>query len=250
MFFHLLSDLHAEQTHFKMNSCYKPEFKDYCLILGGDIADPTSDEYHDILEFAANNYKYVFVIKGNHECYGHTVSRTDYLIGKVCELYNNVFYLNKSSIDIDENIRVIGTTLWSNIEEDQRSDASMFISDFRCIRNWNVELNNDEHKKDVEFIVNEIKKAKQNNKQLLVITHHAPYVKGTSRPEHEGSPLSSVFATDLSHLFIDPIKVWTFGHTHNSVNMHIGTINLVANQHGLIYENNITRFNPYFHFKI
>lgn len=250
MIFHLLSDLHADQNHFDFKDCYKEEFKNNCMILGGDIADPTSDEYHHIIEFAANNYKYVFVIKGNHECYGHTISRTDYLINSICKIYTNVFYLNKSSFDIDENIRVIGTTLWTDIEEDQMSDARMFITDFRCIKDWSVENNNKEHKLDVEFINSEINKAKNDNKKLIVITHHAPYTKGTSRPEHEGSPLSSVFATDLSKLFIDPIKVWTFGHTHRSVNMNISGVQVVANQRGLCYENNITGYNPYFHFEI
>ncbi len=250
MIFHLLSDLHADQKHFDISECYKPEYKENALILAGDIADPTSDEYHDILEFAAKNYKYVFVIKGNHECYGHTVSRTDYLVSKVCELYMNVFYLNKSSIDIGEDIRVIGTTLWSDIQDDQQSDARMFISDFRCIRNWSIENNNYEHKKDVEFIKNEIGKAKIDNKKLLIITHHAPYIIGTCRKEHIGSPLSSVFATDLSHLFENPVKVWVFGHTHHSVNLTINDVNLLANQRGTYYENGITGFNHHFNFKI
>lgn len=250
MIFHLLSDLHADQNHFDITQCYKPEYKDNCLILAGDIADPTSDEYHDIVEFTSKNYKYVFVIKGNHECYGHTVKRTDYLISKVCELFTNVFYLNKNTQDIDDNIRVLGTTLWSNIDDDQKSDARMFISDFRCIREWTIEQNNHEHKKDVKYILNEIDKAKKEEKSLLVITHHAPHLVGTSRPEHDGSPLSSVFATDLSHLFVDPIKAWVFGHTHHSVNKYVNDIKLVANQRGLSYENNLTGFDPYFNFII
>jgi hypothetical protein len=33
----------------------------------------------------------------------------------------------------------------------------------------------------------------------LVVTHHAPIVRGVSLPEHTLSPLNCAFATDLRH---------------------------------------------------
>ena len=101
-----------------------------------------------------------------------------------------------------------------------------------------------------QYTLNEIDKAKNDGKDLVVITHHAPHLIGTCRPEHDGSQFSSVFATDLSHLFIEPIKTWAFGHTHHSVNKYVNGIKLVANQRGLSYEKNLTGFDPHFSFII
>ena len=245
MKFHLLSDLHLEISPFTLN---KPKDADI-LILAGDIGDPTSNDYRDLIEKTSNLYKYVFIVKGNHECYGYDLQKTGQKIAHVVDKFSNVFYLHKRTVDIEEDIRILGVTLWSDIMDYQRSDIGCFLSDFRLIKEWNIENNNHEHFKDVKFIKNEIDRAKEDNKKLIIITHHAPSYRGTSRPEHNGSPLSSAFCTDLEYLFKDPIKTWVFGHTHHSCKLLINNIPLLSNQRGY-GDDEITLFDPLFTFEV
>jgi predicted phosphodiesterase len=245
MKFHLISDIHLEISPFTL---IKPDDANI-LILAGDIGNPTSNDYYDLIEKTSKLYKYVFIIKGNHECYGYDLQKTDEKISHIVDKFSNVFYLQQKIVDIEEDIRVVGVTLWSDIMDYQRSDIGCFISDFRLIKEWNIETNNHEHFKDVQFIKNEIKRAKDDNKKLIIITHHAPSYRGTSRPEHNGSSLSSAFCTDLEYLFNDPIKTWVFGHTHHSCKLSINNIPLLSNQRG--YEDDeITLFDPLFTFEV
>jgi predicted phosphodiesterase len=244
MIFHLLSDIHLEFTPFNL---IKPPNAD-ALILAGDIGKPTSNEYMELIKKASELYKYVFLIKGNHECYGYDLQKTGEKISHVTDKYSNVFYLQKKTMDIEDNIRVLGTILWSEIMDYERSDIGCFIADFRLIKGWSIESNNSAHFRDVKFIKNEILRAKEDNKKLIIITHHAPSLRNTSRPEHNGSSLSSAFCSDLEYLFENPVKTWVFGHTHHSCKLSINNIPLLSNQRG--YGDEITSFDPLFTFEV
>ena len=246
MKFQVLSDLHIDSNPYdiKTNKVDDAEF----LILAGDIAQPEGQAFSNIIRDASECYDKVFFVRGNHECYGHGIKRTDHLLNKVFERYDNVVFLNRNTYDIDARVRLVGTTLWSDIEREQMYEARCYISDFRCIKEWSVEKNNEEHRIDVAFLAAEIEKAKHDEKDLVIVTHHAPYTQGTSHPNHDNSPLSSVFATDLSYLMSNPpIKFWVYGHTHYSVNLYKNNVNIVANQRGMRYEDRkTTRFDPSF----
>lgn len=240
MKFHILSDLHTEVAPFVLS---KTENAD-CIILAGDIGEPFSDEYKSLIAQASAMYSYVFIVKGNHECYGFTTQKTDENITLIISPFKNVFYLNRTAVDID-NIRVIGTTLWSRVTDYQRSDIGIFISDYRRIKDWHIERNNYEHRLDVEFITKETQRALSDNKQLIVVTHHAPMETGTCKDIHKGSVLSSAFCSDLKKLFVNPIVAWVFGHTHHSCSLLVNGIPLVSNQKGYGEEEN-TGFDPHF----
>lgn len=52
---------------------------------------------------------------------------------------------------------------------------------------------------------------------MVVMTHHAPSVHGTSHPMHDGSSIASAFVTDLDQdpvLTCKAVRAWVFGHTH------------------------------------
>ena len=246
---HLLSDLHLEiDATFTLE---KPE-ETQGLILAGDIGEPSSQAYGDLIKRAAELYDWVVVVRGNHEAYGYIdIVRAGEKIGKVCGQYPNVHYLQKKSLDIGD-LRIIGATLWSDVLDYQRSEIGTFMADYRRIKKWSIEENNHEHFKDVKFIKSEMEKAVQDGKRLLVVTHHAPYTRNTSKPEHRGSPLSSAFVTDLSKLFKPPIVAWAYGHTHHSHSQVVNGVILVSNQRGYAEPGEIeeTGFDPMFCFEV
>jgi hypothetical protein len=244
MRFQLLSDLHLERlpeghpfTLTKNSDC------DY-LILAGDIGVPTSSEYLALLLMASQLFTRTFVIKGNHECYGRTPIETDDLIAKISLTMPNVTYLSNSGFDLPENVRIVGSTLWSYVLDAQRPAVQCFIADYRYISNWNIDKNNVAHCKSVAYIKSEIALASEQNKRLIVVSHHAPVLYGTSNPAHDRSPIKSAYASDLAYLFDSPIVAWCHGHTHYSHRTNINGTALVSNQLGLPHES--TGFDPTF----
>jgi predicted phosphodiesterase len=240
----VLSDLHLEFSPFRLEKYADAKG----LILAGDIGDPCSSAYFELLKQASESFEWVVVVRGNHECYGMTITRTGEKIGTVCAQFPNVHYLQKKHLDVGEDVRIIGATLWSDVMDYQRSEVSTFIADYRKIRDWSVEMNNHEHFMDAKFIKSEIGKARLDHKKLVVVTHHAPHTRGTSRKEHLGSSLSSAFASDLSPLFVSPIVAWVYGHTHWSNVQNVGDVMLISNQRG--YGDEETAFDPKFTFDV
>ena len=83
--------------------------------------------------------------------------------------------------------------------------------------------------------------------KIIVLTHHTPYVYGTSHPSFDNSISNYAFSTDLSHLFPE-VYIWAYGHTHynNKGNvMKVDSTMLISNQLGIPsqciegYDNNI-----------
>lgn len=235
MKFHILSDIHLEMSNYELEKIKDVEN----LILAGDIGIPTSPKYTAFIKRASELYKNVFLIAGNHEYYYNNIKDINDIIEQIAVKYN-VHFLNNRYIDID-GYRIIGTTLWSDIMEYERSEIQTFIADFRLIKNWSIEKNNHEHFKNVQFIKNEIE---CDNKKLVIITHHAPLRNITCKPEHVGSLLSSAFSTDLSYLFKPHVTAWIFGHTHYSCNTTFNDVKLLSNQRG--YNDEKTKFDPLF----
>lgn len=260
--FHLLSDLHIEFSPYKLVP--PPPLCPPCdaLILAGDIGNPWSSEYGEFVRLAAAHYSYVFLIKGNHECFGHTLEEVSHQIRSVvisananANNNNNIIFLDSDVFDIrDTDIRIAGTTLWSEVEDDQRSDVQHSIADYRLIRGWSVEHNNYHHASAVAFLEKEMQQARADGKRLVVITHHAPALCGTGRAEHEGSRLSSAFASDLTGTLLQPpVVAWAFGHTHHSTIQIVNGIKLASNQRGYQISGRAperTGFNPTFTFSI
>jgi hypothetical protein len=73
------------------------------------------------------------------------------------------------------------------------------------------------HDVDVAWLRAEIALAEADGYRMLVVTHHAPSLVGTSHPKHAGGALNCAFATDLDALVErDAVAAWIFGHTHFS----------------------------------
>lgn len=108
---------------------------------------------------------------------------------------------------------------------------------------------NNEHKTDLNWLKANIEQieanAPQSNHQILVITHHAPVRKGSSKPEHERNPWTDAFATELldeseNHEAnaLQAVSYWIFGHTHFSTEFRRGRVQIISNQRGFAIARN------------
>ena len=220
MKFQVVSDIHLELNSKPPEIIVTAEY----LILCGDIGIP-GKRYNKFLKDMSTKYLKVFLVLGNHEYYSTGICESEKL-GII--LPENVVLLSNKTFTIG-NIKLIGSTLWSEI-----SDAAFqLLSDKQYLRKSAYDLRN-LHWKNVKWISSEILNTSEEIK-IIVITHHAPSFKALPL-KYYNSPLNSGFCTDLEHLFSEKILYWCFGHIHNNIQKRINGTTLISNCYGILEE--------------
>lgn len=150
--------------------------------------------------------------------------------------------MNQRRVDL-ENVTILGCTLQSYVPPEAEQIVRLKINDFRRIKDWTVTDHIAEYAKDVKWLTDEIASIRRaeagSTRKIIVITHHAPSTKGTSKPSHEDNPWSSAFATDLlerkESSSLEDVQWWIFGHTHHSSESIRGKVKLISNQRGYVF---------------
>ena len=130
--------------------------------------------------------------------------------------------LDQTRVDLDATITVLGCTLWSHISSTASEEVALRLNDFTRIRQWTVETYNAAHIADANWLDEQCAKIRteEPDRRIIILTHHAPAMSGTSAPRHENQPtaINTAFATDMStrSCWGPPLKAWAFGHTHYS----------------------------------
>lgn len=225
-----ISDIHLE--YYGDDIIELPIMAEY-LALVGDIGNPTYKNYDKFLNWCSNNYRDVFLVLGNHEHYHlENMLDMDEIVNKIVIKYSNVHFLNNSSYIIDDYI-FLGTILWSYVPNNAKNIVEKYDNDYRCIKlngvAISVDITNKLFHKNVKWLEEEIDQFK--DKKVIVLTHFAPLMRGTSDPKYEidGRLLNHAFASDLSYLMEKPIKLWIFGHTHWTCNFTYNGVQIVSN---------------------
>lgn len=236
----ILSDIHLEF----LNGFEFPQTAPILALLG-DIGNPGKRSYVDFLQRQADRFDKVFVVCGNHECYGRSVPEAYNLIQDICNHRPNLIFLNQTVYDLDDDHVVLGTTLWSRVLDHQQHSVSRNVNDFRAIRHWSVDSNNCQHEVERAWLQQAIRDVEDQERLAIVFTHHCPSFKGTSAPRYYDSPISSVFCTDLQHLLKLPVILYGAGHSHWCFDITTEEgCRLVSNQKG--YPGEQTGFKPGF----
>jgi predicted phosphodiesterase len=201
----VVSDLHLERRDRRPDAARIPHAAPHLALLG-DIGDPFSVGYAELLREAARRFDTVLLVLGNHEHYHNRASA----LGRARDLagrYPNVHALEKDSVQV-EGFRVLGTTLWSDVDP----ACAGRLSDHRCIYGWDHARGQEEHRGCVAWL--RARLADPDPGECVVLTHHAPLRGFTSSEKHADSATRSAFATDLSDLVAPPVRAWFHGHTH------------------------------------
>ena len=236
----ILSDIHLEFLSWFDFPKTAP-----ILALLGDIGNPGKKSYAEFLQRQADRFDKVFVVCGNHECYGKSVPETYSLIQDICNEKPNMIFLNQTVHDLDVDHVVLGTTLWSKVLDHQRRSVEGNVSDFKAIKHWSVDANNCQHEQERSWLQQAIQDVENQERLAIVFTHHCPSFKGTSAPQYDNSTISSLFCTDLEHLLKLPVILYGAGHSHWCFDMTTKDgCRLVSNQKG--YPGEHTGFLPGF----
>ncbi|KAK8146218.1 hypothetical protein G3M48_003438 [Beauveria asiatica] len=238
----ILSDLHLEIGQQYASFTF-PNMAPY-LLLAGDIGRLVDyDNYLAFLQAQTSRFEAVFLVLGNHEFYGMTyndaLDTARRLTDEPC-LARRLVLLDKTRWDSpDSNLSILGCTLWSFIPDDKISVVQSRVKDFKKISDWTPAMHNDVHAQEAAWLRKEVANLAaaelQKPRNLLVVTHHAPCLEGTSHPDHAENPWSSAFATDmLASGDWRLVKTWVFGHTHYSTDVLRKGVRIVANQRGYV----------------
>lgn len=227
MRFQVISDIHLEFGRDIKLTCNAP-----FLLLAGDIGNPCKKAYSKFIERAATKFEHVFIIVGNHEYYQprnipmQSVAAT---VATICAQFDNVHFLDNSYYDL-EGLRIIGSTLWSNIHKNAPD-----INDQKCVytsvgmqatRKDIISL----HHQAVEFISTAIANS---DLPVLVLTHHLPsYALILPEYKRQFENYNSHFASDLNAIIKAPVVAWVCGHSHGFNHQVINDVNCYMNAYG------------------
>ena len=249
MLFHIFSDIHLEFCKEYSMKDHVNSKEDINLIIAGDIGYPESDYYKNFIRRCSKLYNNVFVIAGNHEYYKKSVEETNILLDNFYdnlknENINNVFYLNNKMIQ-HNGIYIIGSTLWSYVDETAKSAP---INDYRQIKDFTFDINNNMYQENYKFIDTSIKYVKEMNAKCIVITHHLPSFELIEDKYKEYGDMNKFFASNSHELIREPVLYWIYGHTHSSYQTQINNVKLMCNPKGYIGE--LSRYNKKLVFEI
>ncbi len=252
MKFLIASDLHIEFykntnifNFFDISKLNEPT----SLILAGDIGYPYHQNYEIFIKQCSETFKNVIIITGNHEYYcGLPISLVDEKISDIVKNFNNVHFLQKNELIID-NIVILGCTLWTYIPDNISNIVSRLINDYRKIiylengneYQYDVEYNNNLNKEHIQWIFNNIEK--YNNKKIIVITHHLPswnMIHPKYLSNKQDTSINWAFANNLDELILksNNLHYWICGHSHSSNLKKIGNCQILLNPKGYPLKSN------------
>eukprot|EP01006_Ploeotia_vitrea_P037522 TRINITY_DN66137_c6_g3_i2.p1 TRINITY_DN66137_c6_g3~~TRINITY_DN66137_c6_g3_i2.p1 ORF type:complete len:468 (+),score=154.10 TRINITY_DN66137_c6_g3_i2:7-1410(+) len=257
MDFQLLSDLHLEfDSNF--GAFRVPQLSD-TLVLAGDICTVKhTDRLERFLAEECAGFRLVILIAGNHELYASSYKKTLAWLRGVADRFENVRFMEREHVVVADKFRFVCATLWADIPESAVSMVERCMNDYAMIEadppsssdDDEVEESKQNEEKpivrrrlrvadtrrffyrDRAWIEEQIRVAKKLDQYVVVVTHHAPLSKGTSKKVHEGSILNSAFATDMHELFGGRVLAWVFGHTHFNCDELVHGTRVVSNQMG------------------
>ncbi|KAK4248264.1 Metallo-dependent phosphatase-like protein [Corynascus novoguineensis] len=236
----ILSDLHLEVGQ-QYSTFSFPTSAPY-LLLAGDIGRLIDYEaYRSFVVSQVSRYRKVFLVLGNHEFYGLNYESglaEAQRLAKEPSLASRLVLLHRARWDDpDSDLTVLGCTLWSAIPEAAYGIVEGKVNDFKKISQWTAARHSAVHEEETAWLRQQVSQVKADpaRRRLLVATHHAPCIEGTSRPEHVANPWTPAFATDLvDQTEWKSIRVWVFGHTHYSTQLSRNGIKVVSNQRGYV----------------
>ena len=190
------------------------------------------------LNYFSGHYKDVVYVMGNHECYDRS-SIEDFSNTLPNFLGPNVQFLNANHKTI-QGVYFIGAPLWSNFNEDPLAEhaAKSLISDFRRIKDFTPAKCKELFYQDFDFIRYAYDR-RNPEQQTVIVTHFLPSHKCVAPRFASSGLLNYYFANNLDY-FIEDLEntTWLHGHTHDPVDVTIGTTRSLANPLGYPNEHN------------
>ena len=224
----LMSDLHLEFGDFKVPQLDNdPETT---LVLAGDIWVGDRQDFVDWIGACCQQFKYVVMVLGNHEFYGHEVFHIKRFWRKMTQAIDNLYVLD-NDVAILDDVRFIGGTLWTDMNDNDyftKAKAKEFMNDYFQIKiedednhdfGFNRPLTPDDTVKffqQTKFFIRECLLDPFEG-ETVVVTHHLP-LYACIHPKYKDNQMNACYASNLQEIFRDfDFDLWFHGHTHETI---------------------------------
>lgn len=223
------------------------------LALAGDIGQPGSRVFHSFLDYVSKNWERVFYVPGNHEYYTKPYQKWKYErptpfherhveLRSAVEHHTNIHLLDSASPSYfcsEENVAIVGSTLWSHVPDERLVDAQFEMNDYTFIpvrtdggvRRLHPDDTNQFHTETRTVLAREIDAWERRGANVCVVTHHMPSFDLVS-PRYRSHRLNCCFASSCEDLMKPHVKAWIYGHTHNAAITAIGRTMTACNARG------------------
>lgn len=198
------------------------------LIIAGDVC-PNTNSIKVFLNniLAQSVFDHIVFVPGNHDYYDSYHGFGEKMQKMMKLNSDKVSVLQNSSVMLHPSLKVLGATLWSEVDDytfkNRMSDSSHILVQYRVpvtpkmVRNW--------HAESVEYFQRELQTQVPNYKEVLV-THHVPWLRDTV------SDVASAYYSDtLTKLPRQPYMA-VHGHDHVFSDIVIGETRVVSNPRG------------------
>ncbi len=246
---HLHSDLHLEFVDTRLPG-------GDVLLLAGDICTARhldreilqpgtkGSAYRDFFRDCGEKYRTILMVPGNHESYGHNVSRVVHDMS--AHLPSNMVLMDQGVCEIDDWIFIVGTC-WTDMNKGDPVSMSVIdcgMNDHHVIRygdtyrKFTPAIATHIHREFIRWL--KVQLAGYSDRKIFVMTHHAPTMESIHEKYRGEHHLNGAFASDLSELILDhpQIKYWAHGHIHTPSDYMVGTTRVIANPKGYTSEGN------------
>ena len=228
----IVSDLHIPEDipvdfreYFTVSAPY--------LIIAGDICTTKNKVlYKQFIRSICLEYKIVFLVAGNHEYYSYCEKFEDirmFLHSLQIDI-SNLYFLDNTYYDLpDSDVRIYGTTLWSDaIHGRKKLPINSYYGDAGT-GNWFKMMHYDSLYKTEQIMV----KSYNEKKRLIIATHYPPTKKHTVYEYQLSSLTSSYYINNLDdYLIKEYVYIWIYGHTHvNSDYFSENNCRVLSNQY-------------------
>jgi predicted phosphohydrolase len=232
------SDLHLE---FSKNREYLRRYpiqpKGEVLLLAGDIVPFTQlDAMDEFFDLWSSQFTQVYWLPGNHEYYHWNLPTGDDHIYK--QVRHNVHLVNNQCI-VHASVRLVFSTLWSNISPVNEAAITRRISDFHQVTVGGTALTiadfNALHEQSKNFLRTTLGTSPDQPTETVVITHHVPTL--LNYPSHYiQHVLTEAFVTEQYDFILNvQPAAWIYGHHHSNIPpFRIGETAMLTNQLGYV----------------
>jgi len=235
----LMSDLHLEFPN--VNPPVFPVVAPI-LILAGDIGRPDIPTLSKFLLDQCQRFEHIFYVAGNHCFYQGIYEQRLQQLRQLNSLHPRIHFLQQDSYLLPNNVRILGTTLWTHVRPISVATVSQRLNDYRCIGTLNedktsaraitVNDTNTWHDEQYAWLLQQIEMARHNREHVVIITHHAP----CGRRSDTKATINDAFVNDHHTDCVDPVRLWVYGHTHQSTNFTVNSTRILSNQLGYTHE--------------
>jgi len=235
MKFKIASDLHVE-----FGGDYRLD-RDSTYLIAGDVGP-----IGHALKYLNNlpDDIRVYYIAGNHEFYGYDISLDYAQLREGLRDKENVTFLQDEYVKVDD-VYIYGTTLWTDLESEQFNPEQLMsmnvMNDFRTIKSGKNMFKPSDMRQEhyaSRKLLQEFLETHEDDK-VIVMSHQLPSFRSV-HPMYGGSnsPMNYYFASHLDKLIerYQP-NYWVHGHTHKSVDYHIGETHVMCYPIGYPNEN-------------